>query len=815
MKINTSETNVLGSAGLQGTTAFRINASAQAFNILSKNLYSDPIRAVLREIGCNGMDGHVALGQPDLAIEVKLPNRLDSQFYIRDFGIGLTKEEVEGLYTTYFQSTKSESNDYTGAFGLGSKSPFSYTDMFTVVSVKDGVESTYTAHLDSTGSPALSLMDSKPASPEWPHGVMVSFPVDAKDFDSFRLKAFDTFRWFRIQPTILGVGEVDLATPSFNFKKNFWGMLPKEQRFQHSRVLMGNVAYPLDASRMGFSNKETDVLMRSFIQAGHLQMTLPIGTTQVAASREELHYDEASCDNLKVWVKRAMLEFSEELAASFLAPAKNEWERFSRLWKFYKDMSHGLRNLIPSLLKLATQLTDAQKEDISQALRKSGIELTAPFGPIVVTQAGVPLGQSVVRTWVFTEGVRSGIVCRELIGGQVFKGGGATEKFVVSFSHTVAIVVGNATYSKDRVRKAIDDKKLDEAIFLSYDDGYETDARNKAKELSKLLGGVEVVDADKFEAPARTGARAPGAPKVKITASNVLSHFGSAEVMTLKLFEDNAMSSTRPVQLSTVAGNSEFKYFLMVKSTRSSYRYQAYWDNKDDSAVLDHYDLNRVISSLGELKDAFTSIHATPRVLVVTPAEVKRYKLNDLGYEPLLPALKDIAAGPAMAQLFVKQPSAISGFTLKNASEWNVRTSGWMALFTAFAHFKGALWTKFKARVAPVLDGFDKEVEDAVAILQKGHGVKLEAMIRAYDTMRPVLKLPVLPAASPVRTIQQMAEQTLNKFPVLRYVDLNKVAPDIMGTAEGRAATCAEMLASVLIAQALEDLRKAPVQDVA
>lgn len=812
MKINTSETNVLASDGLQGTTSFRINASAQAFNILSKNLYSDPIRAVLREIGCNGMDGHVALGQPDLQIEVKLPNRLDSQFYIRDYGIGLTHEEVTGLYTTYFQSTKSESNDYTGAFGLGSKSPFSYTDMFTVVSVKDNVESTYTAHLDSTGSPALSLMDSKPASPEWPHGVMVSFPVDAKDYDAFRIKAFDTFRWFRVQPRIIGVGEVDLAVPTFSFSKDFWGMLPKETRFQHPRVLMGNVAYPLDVSRMGFSKSEADVLMASFISAGQLQMTLPIGTTQVAASREELHYDEESSANLKAWVKRAMLAFAEELADSFLAPAKNEWERFSRLWTFYKGMSSNLRNLIPNLLKLADKLTEAQKEDITRALRKSGIELTAPFGPIVVPKAGSPLGDTVVRTWVFTEGARSGIVCRELVGGQVFKGGGATEKFVVSFSRKIAIVVGNATYAKDRVRKAIDDKLLDEAIFLTYDDTYEQDARKKAAELSQLLGGVPVVDADQYEAPARTTTRKAG---VKVTAQNAMAHYGTAEIMSIKLFNDTSLSSVKTEALSTFVNAKDCKYFLMVKGTRSTWRFHTYWDSNAESGILDHYDMNRVLNGMHELKAAFASLANTPRVMVVTPAEVKRYKLIDQGYEPLIPVVQDLAKGKEMLALFSQQKAAISGFTLKNASEWNVRSSGWMALFTAFAHFKKQEWAEFKSRTAPVLNGFDKEVEAAVETLIRGHGVQLETLIRAYEAMRQPLKLPALSATSPVQPISALSESVMTKFPVLRYMDLNRVAPDLIGGTGDKVSKCADTLASVLIAHALEEIRKEAVKNAA
>lgn len=45
------------------------------------------------------------------------PSAFDQSFGVRDFGIGLTSEEVEGIYSGYFESTKQDSNDYTGALG--------------------------------------------------------------------------------------------------------------------------------------------------------------------------------------------------------------------------------------------------------------------------------------------------------------------------------------------------------------------------------------------------------------------------------------------------------------------------------------------------------------------------------------------------------------------------------------------------------------------------------------------------------------------------------------------------------------------------
>ena len=137
---------------------FRIRNSAKAFNILSSGLYANKIRAIIRELSCNAIDSHVAAGRIETPFDVHLPNQLEPWFAIRDYGTGLSHEQVTNIYTTYFESTKTDSNAFIGALGLGSKSPFSYTDNFTVTAVKDGRKGIYTAFINEQGVPSIALM---------------------------------------------------------------------------------------------------------------------------------------------------------------------------------------------------------------------------------------------------------------------------------------------------------------------------------------------------------------------------------------------------------------------------------------------------------------------------------------------------------------------------------------------------------------------------------------------------------------------------------------------------------------------------------
>ena len=124
---------------VQGHT-FSIKASPVAFDILSSKLYSNPILAIVRELLTNAYDSHKAAGKEDVPIKVNIPSYLEPSLIIRDYGLGLSKEDVMEMYTTFFSSTKSDSNDFTGCFGLGSKTPFSYTTSFSVNSYWNGTK---------------------------------------------------------------------------------------------------------------------------------------------------------------------------------------------------------------------------------------------------------------------------------------------------------------------------------------------------------------------------------------------------------------------------------------------------------------------------------------------------------------------------------------------------------------------------------------------------------------------------------------------------------------------------------------------------
>ena len=103
------------STGVKSEVGFTIDPRNLAHVVgLLRDAYSDPIAAVLREYSVNAYDAHVEAGIPDKQVHITLPGRFDPTLKIRDFGRGLSEDQIESLFCSYGASSKRNSNDYTG-----------------------------------------------------------------------------------------------------------------------------------------------------------------------------------------------------------------------------------------------------------------------------------------------------------------------------------------------------------------------------------------------------------------------------------------------------------------------------------------------------------------------------------------------------------------------------------------------------------------------------------------------------------------------------------------------------------------------------
>lgn len=330
------------SGGLQSTQDFQIRANGHAFKILSSGLYSDKIRAILRELGCNAYDAHVSVGKGEVPFRIHLPDRLDPQLVIRDFGPGMSDQQIMTLYQTYFLSDKTDTNDLIGGLGLGSKSPFSYTDTYTVRSFQNGTMRTYAAYISDGGTPKISLLHT--AETDEPDGMEIIIPVKKEDIYAFEDRARTVFTYFPVKPEIpnLSFHRVEYASEHSGWKIRKSGGYYDRQ----PNAIVGIVAYPLDISALPTATQMEKVILNMPID-----VDFPVGSVEVAASREGLSYTP---DTVRV-IKAKIAKIAEELPKEFQAQidaCPTWWEARCKFREMVREsgISHDLQTALKSVL---------------------------------------------------------------------------------------------------------------------------------------------------------------------------------------------------------------------------------------------------------------------------------------------------------------------------------------------------------------------------------------------------------------------------------------------------------------------------------
>lgn len=287
-----------------GETTAKINMDSFAFEALSgRNLYKDIIVAMVRELSCNAWDSHVKAGKKGVPFIVHLPTKSEPYFSVQDFGVGLDDQGVRDIFFTWFGSTKRDDNEVTGAWGLGSKTPFGYSDSgnFMVTAIKDGMERTYVIYKNDVGQPAINLMCENETTKE--NGVEVQVPVvDMSHIDKFKQAAESVFVWFQDKPTTNI--HLSIVEPDYIFENVVDGCHFIKNRYQ-SKVIQSNVAYNIDYNML---NLDSNVIRFFNRFNGGFIIEVENGSVQCSMSREELSY-----------TKNTISVLSEKLTAMYNA----------------------------------------------------------------------------------------------------------------------------------------------------------------------------------------------------------------------------------------------------------------------------------------------------------------------------------------------------------------------------------------------------------------------------------------------------------------------------------------------------------------
>lgn len=284
--IPTSSAKPVQTIGNTDKRAASIQLTPQLVALLSADMYEDQLLAMIRELLSNGRDAQKEAGTTDIPMQLQLPNTFEPFLCFRDFGTGLTYQQMFDIYLTYGASTKRDSNDYIGMFGIGSKSPLSYTDNFLVSSFINGEESQYNIYMDS-GIPSIALMFTRPTTEK--DGLKISIAINQKDFVAIKNRAQHFLKLFNFPVEVTGQSDFNFECPKLFEDENY--MLVSNYR-NGAFALMGGVTYEL-SSQVFESLRET-------INADTIILSFELGELNVAGSRERLSFVEGDSTDTKI-----------------------------------------------------------------------------------------------------------------------------------------------------------------------------------------------------------------------------------------------------------------------------------------------------------------------------------------------------------------------------------------------------------------------------------------------------------------------------------------------------------------------------------
>lgn len=318
---------------------FSIQDQGMIFDILRSKMYSNPILAICREITSNARDAHREIGKPELPIQIHLPVGLEPEYRVKDFGPGISPDRMLNIFIKYTASTKRDDNLQTGGFGLGAKTPFSYSDSFLVTTVVDGVKYSYACSIDDTKVGKLSMLNKHPTKE--PNSTEIIIPVKPIDFNFFRQWTEQACRHWKTKPIITG-GFIDWQIFTNVIEGDDWAIINDGKHYSYNqnhtaKLVIDGIEYPLelDSLRKYADPKLIDSARGTFV------MYFGVGELSLSANREQIFLDKMTQNKVKERLDRITTELKKRVDEKI--------DAFPNLWDanvyYRRELTEAFTNL--------------------------------------------------------------------------------------------------------------------------------------------------------------------------------------------------------------------------------------------------------------------------------------------------------------------------------------------------------------------------------------------------------------------------------------------------------------------------------------
>lgn len=261
---------------------------------LSDNLYSNKFESIVREL-CSNMHDTTEEANSNKPYYVIFDKNIeDDSWYIKfkDYGTGLSPDDIKNIYMVYGNSSRRNSDVYLGSWGLGSKSPLSYNkNNFYLNTVVNNIKYEY-IYFKTETLPTIDLLNSYPVNEQNGTEIIIKLIEDTKkqDYVKFINACKSQLRYFS---NVIVINNINYNNESFNndFKIYNHKYFKYCEYNDNLHIVFGQVKYEVDFNKLNLS------FPYSFLP--NIGLYFKIGELDVTLSRENLKYTKKTIKALE------------------------------------------------------------------------------------------------------------------------------------------------------------------------------------------------------------------------------------------------------------------------------------------------------------------------------------------------------------------------------------------------------------------------------------------------------------------------------------------------------------------------------------
>ena len=331
------------------SSEFSVEMSGKIMHIFISGMYSDKPNSIMREVWSNAFDAHAEAKNLHVPFDVVVATGFNPEFRCRDYGAGLSHAFMLTSYTKIGFSTKAESNEAVGKWGMGRMTPLSYANSFSVTSIHKGKKAVYVVNRGANNIPKIDCL-APPFDTQEPSGLEVSFPVETADLREFKNAAIRASLGFDVKPKVKNLEEdFEFPIPQYTIQGPDYKFFERTGTFHGVYAKMGCVVYPIDSN----------IIKTPF---DNCILEFKIGELEVTSSREDLSYGPN--DPTVKSINDKILAVKEHIQKDLVAGELEDHKVNKRYFAYWEKLQ-AINSALPRQLQISSNMYTLSGETVS------------------------------------------------------------------------------------------------------------------------------------------------------------------------------------------------------------------------------------------------------------------------------------------------------------------------------------------------------------------------------------------------------------------------------------------------------------------